>query len=171
MTVKLLATSVAAVAAIGAAAASVTTVAAGMTSTNPAAFQVQPVVLGVPLPLDPPAPNLPTADELTDILTNLADPGVSYTKKNVLVQGGISPGEGHGVDHELRKAARDGDLPLSFNVTNIQPAGPNAASADVAISGPKLPAPVTKNLTFINQGGWVLSQDSAMALVQAATAH
>ncbi len=56
-------------------------------------------------------------------------------------------------------------------MSNIQPAGPNTASADVAISGPKLPAPVTKTLTFVNQGGWVLSQDSATALMQAATAH
>jgi hypothetical protein len=56
-------------------------------------------------------------------------------------------------------------------VTNIQPAGPNAATADVAISGPKLAAPVTQNYTFVDQGGsWIMSHDSAIALVQAATA-
>jgi hypothetical protein len=37
----------------------------------------------------------------------------------------------------------------------------------VATSGPKLPAPVTKNLTFVNQGGWMLSRDSATQIVQA----
>jgi hypothetical protein len=60
---------------------------------------------------------------------------------------------------------------LSFNVSNIQPSGPNAATADVAVSGPKLPAPVTRNLTFVNQGDWTLSQDSAAQLLQAATSH
>jgi len=57
---------------------------------------------------------------------------------------------------------------LSFNVSNIQPAGPNSVTADVATSGPKLPAPVTKNLTFVNQGNWMLSRASAMQLIRAA---
>ncbi|MFZ1162171.1 MAG: hypothetical protein WAO18_07940, partial [Mycobacterium sp.] len=72
-------------------------------------------------------------------------------------------------DHKLRKAFEDGKFPQSYDVTNIQPAGPNA-TADVAISGPKLPAPVTQHLTFVNQGGWTLAPDSAQALLLAATA-
>jgi hypothetical protein len=32
-----------------------------------------------------------------------------------------------------------------------------------------LPAPVTQHLTFINQGGWAISPESAQALIQAAT--
>ena len=56
-------------------------------------------------------------------------------------------------------------------MTNIQPAGPNAATSDVAISGPKFAGPVTKNLAFVNEGGnWILQHDSALALLQAATA-
>jgi hypothetical protein len=172
MTVKFLATGVAAVAVIAAAAAGVTSIA----STSPIAFPVQPRALGTSLPLDqppppPPAPNLPTADQLSSLCNGVTDPGVSYTTKNNLVQGGISPDEGHAADHELRKAYRDGKFPLSFNVTNIQPAGPNAATADVATSGPKLAAPITQNLTFVNEGGnWMMRHDSAMALLQAATA-
>jgi len=167
-TVKSIATGVAAVAAIGAAAAGVTSIA----SVTPTMPQVQPVAVGAPLPQDPPpGANVPTADQLTGLLNNLADPGVSYTTKTGLVQGGIDAGEGHLFDHELRKAYRDGEFPLSFNVSNIQPSGPNAATADVAVSGPKLPAPVTRNLTFVNQGDWTLSQDSAAQLLQAATSH
>jgi hypothetical protein len=72
-------------------------------------------------------------------------------------------------DHELKKAAKNGDLPLAFNVTNVQPgAAPGSATADVAVSGPKLPSPVTQSVTFINQGAWVLSRASAMQLLQAA---
>lgn len=162
---KSIATGVAALAVIGAAVAGP----AFHPATDP--VQVRLAAVGAPLPLDPapaPAAELPTADQLSSLLTNLADAGVSYKTKDALVQGGIGSGEGHVMDHELRKAYRNGELPLTFNVTNIQQAGPNTASADVAVSGPKLPAPVTKNLTFVNQAGsWVLSSDSASALVQA----
>jgi hypothetical protein len=172
MTVKFAAAGVAAVAAIAAAAAGVTSVASGIASPNSLALQVQPVAVGAPLPLDPPpATDLPTVSQLTTIMVNLSNPDVSYKPKEGLVEGGINPGEGHGLDHELKKGSRNGDFPLSFEVSNIQPAGPDRASADVAISGPKLPAPVTKNLTFVNQDGWMLTRDSAMELVQAATAR
>lgn len=165
MTVKLLATGVAAAAAIGAAAAGLTSIAYS-TSAAPAA-QVQPVAVSAPLPQDPPpAANLPTDGELSSLLTNLTNPGVSYKNKTGLVEGGISPEDGRGSDRDLRKAFEDGKFPFSFNASNIQEAGPNAATADVAITGPKLPAPITQNYRFVNQGGLMLSHDSAMELLQ-----
>jgi hypothetical protein len=166
MTVKLLATGAAAVAAIGAAAAGVTSFASGSTS----AFEVQPVALGVPFAQDPPpAPGLPTAGDLSSLCTNLTNPGVSYHSKTGLVAGGINDNDGRVADHDLREAFRAGKFPQSYDVTNIQAAAPNTATADVAISGPKFPTPVTRNLTFVNQGGWTIAPDSAQALVQAAT--
>jgi hypothetical protein len=167
--VKRLAIGVTAVAAIGAAAAGVTALA----SVSPAAYQVQPVVFGGPLPQAPapipaPATAVPTAAQLTGILNSLADPSVSFTNKSNLVEGGIGGTEAKFADHELKKAAKNGDLPLSFSVANIKPAAAGAASADVAVTGPKLAAPVTQNVTFVNQGGWMVSRDSAMALLQAA---
>jgi hypothetical protein len=141
--------------------------------------QVQLAAVGAPygpaLPQDPPPPppgqNLPTPDQLSSLCNQATDPGVSYTTKNNLVQGGISPDEGHVADHDLRKAYRNGNFPEQFNVTNIQPAGPTAATADVAILGPKFAGPVSKNLAFVNEGGnWILQHDSALALVQAASA-
>ena len=172
MTMKSAATSVAALGAIGAAAVGVTSIASA--TVSPA--QVQLAAVGAPLPQDPPPPpplpgqNLPTPDQLSGLCTQATDPGVSYTTKTNLVENGISPDEGHVADHDLRKAYRDGKFPEQFNATNIQPAGPNAASADVAISGPKFAGPVSKHLAFINQGGnWILQHDSAIALIQAAT--
>ena len=110
---------------------------------------VQLAAVGQPQPQEPPPPppapgqNLPTPDQLS---SNMAD-------------------------HHLRKAYRNGNFPEQFSVTNIQPAGPNAATADVAISGPKFAGPVTKNLAFVNEGGnWILQHDSALALLQAAAA-
>ncbi len=163
MTIKSVAVSVAALAAIGAAAG----VAAGAASSTTA---VRPVVFSAPLPLDP-ATNLPTPDQLTTVLNSLADPGVPFANKSGLVEGGISSGQASMADHEIKKAEKKGELPLAFNVSNIQPSGPNTASAAVAISGPKLQPPVTQNLTFVNQGNWVLSRDSAMTLVQAASGN
>jgi hypothetical protein len=160
MSMRSIATGFAAVAAIGAAAA-------GVSAIGPAAYQVQPVVFGAPLPQDP-AASMPTAGQLTGILNSLADPSVPFANKSNLVEGGISGTEAHMADHQLKKAAKNGDLPLSFSVANIQPAASGSATADVAVSGPKIPAPVTQNVTFINQGGWVLSRSSAMSLLQAA---
>jgi hypothetical protein len=178
MTVKAIATSATAVAAIGAAAAfvtctvtsTVTSVASGVAPT----VRVLPVSVGAPLPQDPapspaPAANVPSADQLTGVLNSLADPNVPFANKSNLVEGGIGGTEAHIADHELKKAAKNGDLPLAFNVANIQPgAAPGSATADVAVSGPKIPSPVTQNVTFVNQGSWMLSRASAMELLQAA---
>jgi hypothetical protein len=167
MTVKSFATGVAAVAAIGAAAAGVASQALG----QPAALKVQPIAAGMPFAQDPPppAPGLPTSGELSSLCTNLTNPGVNYHSKTGLVAGGINDNDGRVADHDLREAYRAGKFPQSYDVTNIQPAGPNAATADVAIGGPKFPTPVTRNLTFVNQGGWTISPESAQALIQAAT--
>lgn len=164
MTMKAFATGVAAAAAIGAAAAGVTGASA------PAALHVQPVVFSAPLPADQTA-GLPTPSQLTSVLTSLADPDVPFANKSGLVEGGISPTEAALADHALQKAAKKGQLPLSFTVTNIAPAGPAAATADVAVAGPKLSTPVTENVTFVDQGGWMLSRSSAMSLLQAASGH
>lgn len=168
MTMKYIATCAAALAAIGATAGGLTSMA---TPTGQATSQVQPVAVGMPLPQDPPpAPgaNVPTATELTELLNSLADPGVPFTNKSNLIEGGINFTEAHIADHQLRKAAQDGDLPLSFSVANIQPGAAGSATADVSVSGPKLNPPVTQNVTFINEGSWLLSRNSAMELLQAA---
>jgi hypothetical protein len=162
VTVKSLATGVAAVAAIGAAAAGVTCI-ASVTATLP---QVQPVVFSAPLPLDPvvPGADVPTPDQLATVLNTLQDPSVSFANKGYLIEGGI-PFPASIADHELQKAAAKGSVPLTFNITNIQPAGPAAASASITATGPHL-APTVENLTFVDQGGWKLSHDSAMTLIQ-----
>ncbi len=168
---KWLVTGVAAVAAIGAAAAGVTSIASG----SPTVLRVQPIAFGAPLPQDPapsPAPvagsNVPTSAQLTGILNSLADPNVPFANKSDLVEGGIGGAEARIADHKLNKAARNGDLPLSFSVANIQPGAAGSATADVSVSGPKLSPPVTQSVTFVNQGSWMLSRDSAMELLQAA---
>ncbi len=168
MTMKFFTTGVAAVAAMGAAAVGATSL------TFSAAPQVAPVVFNVPLD-PPPAPPgqapLPSPEQLADVCNRVTDPGVNYDTKTNLVENGIEPGEGHVADHDLRKAYRNGNFPEQFAVSNIQPVPGNGVKADVAITGPKFAGPVEKTLVFIDQGGtWELQHDSALALIQAATA-
>lgn len=164
---KRIATGVAALAVVGGA--------AGGASVALPFDQVRLAAIDAPMPQDPPPPPppgaLPTPDQLSNLCNQATDPGVSYTTKNNLVENGINPDEGHVADHDLRKAYRNGNFPETFVVTNIAPAGPNMAQADVAISGPKFAGPVNKHLVFVNQGGnWILQHDAAIALIQAATA-
>ena len=101
MTVKSLATGVAAVAAIGAAAAGVTCIA----SVTTALPQVQPVVFSAPLPLDPvvPGADVPTPDAWSAVLNSLQDPSVPFASKGNLVEGGIGGVEGHFADTNCRR--------------------------------------------------------------------
>ena len=160
MPIKSLATGAAAVALVGAAAAGVTSLA----PVGPTTPQVQPVVFGAPLPLDP-ADAVPTADQLMGVLNGLQAQGVSFTSKASLIEGGLAPFEARIADSQFQQAVAGGGLPLSFNVANISPAGAGAATADITASGPKL-APTTRNVRFVNQGGWKISRSSAMALIQ-----
>lgn len=163
--------------ATGAAALAVVGGAAGGASVAAPMEQVRLAAVGAPMPQDPPPPPppapgaLPTPDQLSTLCTQVTDPGVNYRDKNNFVENGIPQNEGMVADHDLRKAYRNGNFPETFAVTNIAPAGPNMAQADVAISGPKFAGPVQKHLVFVNQGGnWVLQHDAAIALIQAATA-
>ncbi|MGB6148796.1 hypothetical protein [Mycolicibacter algericus] len=157
VTVKYLATGIAAAALVGAAAAGVTSVA----TVTP---QVQLTVWGAPLPLEPPAA-IPAPEQLTDVLNTLADPGIPAAGKSHLIEGGLGPVESSVMDRKMAKGVANGKFPLSISVANIAPAGPGAATADVTASGPQL-EPRSVNLMFVDQGGWKLSKTSLMTLSQ-----
>jgi hypothetical protein len=163
-TVKSIAASVAALAAVGGAAVGVASIA-----PHEGPGQVQLSAVGAPMPQDPPpapAAGMPTVAQLTALLNSLVDPSVPFADKGNMVEGGISGMQAHIADKRLKKAAENGDLPLTFNITNIQPGAPGSAMADVAVSGPKITSPVTQNVTFVNQGGWMLSRASAIQAIQ-----
>ena len=160
-TMKSIVTGVAAVAAIGATAVGVASIAA-----VPASLQVRTVAVGAPLPQDPPSANVPTAGQLTALMNSLVDPNVPFANKSNLIEGGINGMQATMADRRLQKAAANGELPLTFNITNIQPGAPGSATADVTISSPKRPNSVTENWTFVNQGSWMMSRASAIQAVK-----
>ena len=166
MSLKSLTTGVAAATLVGAAAAGVMSIASTAPTANAPA--IAPMVFGAPLPLDP-AADVPTSDQLMSVLNGLADPSVPFRSKSALVEGGVGIIEGRTADSLMKNAAAKGELPLSFQVSNIAPAGPGAATATVTATGPQL-APTTQTVTFINQGGWKLSRGSALSLLQSAMA-
>ncbi len=105
------------------------------------------------------------------MLTRLSDAGIGYKEKADLVENGITQHEGHGLDSELRKAYRDGELPYNFDVINVVQTGEGQGLANVTITGPKMAAPQTIPLQLVDQGRWVLSHDSAAQLMQIMAAH
>ncbi len=165
MTLKFFAAGAAAVAVIGAAATGVTalTTASGLPSTAAGGPQIALASIGHPLPLDP-AADVPSPDQLNGVLYGLADPNVPFASKAYLVEGGIGRLEARTADALMRKAVAQGQMPLSFSIVGIAPAGPGAATATVTATGPATPG-VTQNVLFVDQGGWKLSRSSASAVL------
>ena len=90
---------------------------------------------------------------------------MSFASKGDLVEGGIPVPVGF-ADHELQKAAAKGSLPLTFNITNIVPSGPGAATATVTASGPHL-APTPEYLTVRRSGRLEALARLGMTLISA----
>lgn len=165
MTLKYFAAGVAAAAVIGAAATAVTasTTASGPSGTATGSPQIALASFGAPLPLDPVA-DVPSPDQLNGVLYGLADPNVPFASKSYLVEGGLGRLESRTADAVMRKAVAQGQMPLSFSIAGIAPAGPGAATASVTATGPATPA-VTQSILFVDQGGWKLSRSSASAVL------
>ena len=165
MTLKLLATGVTAAAIAGACVAGVT----ALTSASAAPVGSPAIQLAntsaplAPLPADP-ATGVPSPDQLSGVLISLADPGVPFASKSYLVEGGLGRIEARAADALMRKAVANGQVPMSFTVADVAPAGVGAATANVTAVGPGLP-PATQSLLFVDQGGWKLSRSSASTVL------
>ena len=160
MTHRFLASCLAAAAVAVGAGAAATAVHTIMPSNSPA---IQLVVFGAPLPLDP-AADLPTADQITGVLSSLADPGVPFAAKSYLVEGGIGRLEARTADALMKNAVAKGQIPLNFTVGGITPTGPGLATATITAAGPNMP-PTTQTVSFVDQSGWKLSRASATSVL------
>lgn len=155
MTLKLLAT--------GVAAAGVTSVA----FSSPVAPAVQPVVFGAPMPQTP-APEL--QGQLVATLNGLQGGGSFSGSKASYIEGGLGRIEGITADRAFNNASAKGLFPLSFNVVNIDQEGPTA-TADVTATAANGQT-ATQNIQFIagpSPTGWQLTKQSALALMSGAS--
>jgi hypothetical protein len=156
VTLKTLATGIAAVAVAGAAAAGVTSIA----STTVAAPQVQPVVFGAPMPMAP-APDL--AGPLTQTI-NVLGSGGSFSGKAAYIQGLGRVGT-IAATSKYNALSQKGYFPLTAWVDDINQNG-TTATANVTATAAN-GATGAMPLTFV-QGpsptGWQLSLQSLEAL-------
>ncbi len=158
MTLKSLAAGAAAAVVLSGAAAGVTAM-----TKHSGAPEVALTSIGAPFPLDP-AADVPSTDQLNGVLYGLADPNVPFASKGYLVEGGLGRLEARTADALMRNAVAKGQMPLSFAIGGITPAGPGVASANVTATGPASP-PISQNVTVVDQGGWKLSRNSASAVL------
>lgn len=158
MTLKTLATGIAAVAVVGAAAAGVTSIA----PTSVASPRVQPVVFGAPMPMAP-APEI--AGALTQTV-NALGAGGSFSGKAAYIQG-LGTGMSIIAGRQYNGLVARGYFPLTATIDGgtIDQNGPTATAlvSATAANG----ASGRQTLTFV-QGpsptGWQLSQQSLLAL-------
>jgi len=163
VTLKHLATGMAAAAIIGGVATGVTSVAFSTPMASPA---VQPVVFGAPLPQTP-APELQSA--LVATLDGLQGGGSFSGAKASFIQGGLGRIEGITADRAFSNASAKGYFPLSFAVTDIDQQGPTA-TANVTATGAN-GAVASQSIQFISgpsPTGWQLTKSSALSLMSSA---
>lgn len=164
MTLKLLATGVAAAAIVSGAAAGVTSVAFSTPVASPA---VQPVVFGAPLPQTP-APELQS--QLVATLDALQSGGSFSGAKASYIQGGLGRIEGVTADRAFSNAAAKGYFPLSFSVVDIDQNGP-VATANVTATAAN-GSTASQAFEFIagpSPTGWQVTRSSALSLLTAAS--
>jgi hypothetical protein len=117
---------------------------------------------------DPCTGPVPAVDEVVGIMQQLTDPNIPAANKGDIVTPGFSPDEAGTIDDHLRRM--DGrTLPLTFTVTNIQPAPANLAGATVSTSGPSLRSwSLPGSIVLADQDGrWMLTHHSAMSALDA----
>lgn len=116
----------------------------------------------IPATADP----LPDPGELVAIMNAFSNPAVPGANKAGEVEGGLDVPAVNALDASMRLAERRGEFPLSYSAANITSLGPNRVSADITVSGPRIPQGVTRPVRFFYDGGrWLLGQDSALELI------
>ncbi len=100
-------------------------------------------------------------------LLNLADPNISFANKAIWSRAASRGTKARIADHKLKKAARHGDLPLSFSVVDAEASGRRVQPPPTLRLGPAVP----DLPSFVNQRQLdAAPRASAMGLLQAAEA-
>jgi hypothetical protein len=112
---------------------------------------------------------VPTADQVTAVLTGMTDPDVPAANKTNIVTPGFDPEEAGTIDNHLtRMKVFGGILPLPFVVSDIQPAPNNFAGATVVVTGTRRQRTFPRPIVLVEQGGhWLITHDAAMAEMDA----
>jgi hypothetical protein len=115
----------------------------------------------IALPATAYADAVPSPDEVVAILAELTDPNIPAANKTNIVTPGFSPDEAGTIDDHLNRMRT---LPLTFVVTDIQPAPDNSAGASLATTGTPRQSTFARPIVLVDQvGHWLITHDTAMA--------
>jgi hypothetical protein len=104
---------------------------------------------------------VPTTDKVVAIMAELTDPNIPAANKTNIVTPGFSPDEAGTIDDRLNRIRT---LPLTFVVTDIQPAPNNFAGATLSTTGSPRQSTFGRSIVLVDQGGhWLITHDTAMA--------
>jgi hypothetical protein len=113
------------------------------------------------------ADNVPTVDEVTAMMNEVADPNIPAVNKNDIVTPPFDDDQAPKFDNLLNVMRSAGVLPISFTATDIQPAPNNTAGATVETPPTWRMKPGTAPIVLVSQNGrWMITHESAVARVK-----
>ena len=113
------------------------------------------------------ADKLPTVDEVTAMMNEVADPNIPAVNKNDSVTPPFDDDQAPKFDNLLNVMRSAGVLPISFTATDIQPAPNNTAGATVETPPTWRMKPGTAPIMLVLQNGrWMITHESAVARVK-----
>jgi hypothetical protein len=115
---------------------------------------------------DPCTGPVPTVDEVVAVLARLTDPNIPAIEKNDVVTPGFSTEDAATIDTHLQRLSAAGIVPLTFVVTDIQPAPDDSAGATMTTTGAfrqsSIPGPIALHR---QDGRWLLIHQSAASVI------
>jgi hypothetical protein len=106
---------------------------------------------------------VPTVDEVTAIVNEVADPNIPAANKNDVVTPPFNDDQAQKFDIMLGFMHFDGVLPISFTVTDIQPAPNNMAGATVSNPPTWREKEGTAPVVLVLQNGrWMINHQTAV---------
>ena len=113
------------------------------------------------------ADNVPTVDEVTAMMNEVADPNIPAVNKNDIVTPPFDDDQAPKFDNLLNVMRSAGVLPISFTATDIQPAPNNTAGATVSNPPTWVDNEGTAPVVLVLQNGrWMITHESAVARVK-----
>jgi hypothetical protein len=102
---------------------------------------------------------VPTVDQVLAVLAELTDPDIPAANKTNIVTPGFTPDEAGTIDDHLNQMRAKGRvLPLTYFVTNIQPAPNSLAGATLETQ-----ATHARPIVLVDEGGhWLITHDTAI---------
>jgi hypothetical protein len=111
---------------------------------------------------------VPTVDQIVGIMAELTDPNIPAVNKGNVITPPLTAEEAATIDDHLHRMQSVNILPLSFVVTDIEPAPNDLAGATLSTTGSfhqyTRPGPIV----LIDQDGhWLITHDTAMTAMNA----